>query len=393
MEEIWGNIVNWVQGPGMLLVKVLAILVIGYFVAKIAKWAIAKAIDSIGFVANANAENEGGGTIGQSFGTAVYWIVLLYVILTALSTAGLKDQIEPLYAFFDEMMAFLPNLVGAVLILAVFTIVGKVAAQALKAVLSATSLESVPQKIGIADGPVNIAGPLALFLQVFLIFLGLSSAVDVLGIEAIATPVKGILDTVMGAIPNVLVASVIFAIVYYISKLVTQLLKSALPQTGIDKAVADMGLLSGADEGVNVSNILASTAGIVILLFGGIQAIEYLQFDAITAGLEVVRNQVVQIIFGSLIIFVGLIVSGLIARAIDASGSGASDVMAKVVRYVIIALASIMGIARMGLDPTGGEFVLKVATILVFFAGLAAALAFGLGGKEWAKTKLDSWKG
>ena len=95
-----------------------------------------------------------------------------------------------------------------------------------------------------------------------------------------------------------------------------------------------------------------------------------------------------QIIFGSVIIFAGVLISGFVAKAIAAAGTGMGDFAAKAVRGIIITLASILGISRMGLDPSG-VFVTNAAQIILIGTALAGGIAFGLGGKEWAARQLD----
>ena len=75
---------------------------------------------------------------------------------------------------------------------------------------------------------------------------------------------------------------------------------------------------------------------------------------------------------------------------------GATDTAAGIVKWIIIGLALILGISRMGLDPTGGEFVLDVAKLLAMGAAIgvagAIALGFGWGGREWFGKQLENWK-
>ena len=48
-------------------------------------------------------------------------------------------------------------------------------------------------------------------------------------------------------------------------------------------------------------------------------------------------------------------------------------------KWVIIVFTTILGISRMGLDPTGGTFILDVAKYAVMGGALALAIAFRLG--------------
>ena len=95
-----------------------------------------------------------------------------------------------------------------------------------------------------------------------------------------------------------------------------------------------------------------------------------------------------QILFGSVIIFAGVMISGIVSRVMAASGSGATDFAAKAVRYVIVILSVILGISRMGLDPSG-EFITQASLIILIGASIGGGLAFGLGGREWAARQLE----
>jgi hypothetical protein len=76
----------------------------------------------------------------------------------------------------------------------------------------------------------------------------------------------------------------------------------------------------------------------------------------------------------------------------ESAGEGASDVAARVVKWIVIILSVIVGISRMGLDPTGGLFILDVAKWLVIGAAAAFAIAFGWVGRDWAARQLDKWR-
>ena len=126
----------------------------------------------------------------------------------------------------------------------------------------------------------------------------------------------------------------------------------------------------------------------MIVLLGLIQGTRTLGFEPLTNALDVVLSMGSQILFGSVIIFAGVLISGVVARAMAATGDGATDFAAKLVRYVIIVLASILGVSRMGLDPSG-TFITNAASIILIGAALAGGIAFGFGGKDWAAKQLE----
>ena len=77
--------------------------------------------------------------------------------------------------------------------------------------------------------------------------------------------------------------------------------------------------------------------------------------------------------------------------AMTATGGAASDLVAKIARYIIVVLSVILGVSRMGLDPSG-SFITDAALIILIGTALAGGIAFGLGGKDWAARQLDRWK-
>jgi len=68
----------------------------------------------------AKSVNESAGigkpTLGENIGKAVYWVVILIALTSALGLLGMESTIAPLTNMVDLFLAFLPNLVGAGLI-------------------------------------------------------------------------------------------------------------------------------------------------------------------------------------------------------------------------------------------------------------------------------------
>jgi hypothetical protein len=65
-----------------------------------------------------------------------------------------------------------------------------------------------------------------------------------------------------------------------------------------------------------------------------------------------------------------------------------ADMLGKIARYVIVIFIVMIALGQI---DVGGDIVQR--TFLIILAGLvlALALAFGLGGKEWAAAMLERW--
>ena len=94
-----------------------------------------------------------------------------------------------------------------------------------------------------------------------------------------------------------------------------------------------------------------------------------------------------KVIFGTLIIVVGIFLARIIATLVG-SGTGEGGFGQTIVRYAIIALFTAIGLTFMGLAD---QIVMLAFGLILGSAAVAAAIAFGLGGREAAGRLADYW--
>ena len=388
MEKLIENMTEQATYYAPKLISAAIIIVITIIVAMIVRAVIAKGIDATGLGKKANSTAEPGAkTLGFNLGTAAYWVIILIGMIQALTKLDMTTIVDPLNEMLGQIMAYLPKIVAAVIVFGVFMIVANVVRQAIKSVL--IFADPMPAKFGLASDNVNVSGITATVASSMIAIIGGIAALKVLDIRAISDPAIGLLEDVFGVIPNILVAGIIMGLFVFIARFVSGLARKTLPNFGVDAAVAELGILKGADRGMTASGLIASAASFFIVLLGLIQALRVLNFEALTSALNIVLEMGGQIAFGAIIIFAGVFLARMITGLMASAGSGATDVAAGLVKWVIIILSVILGISRMGLDPTGGEFILNVAEYFVIGGAAAAAIAFGWGGKDWAAAQLE----
>jgi hypothetical protein len=379
MQELQERLQASWEAFGPQVVGAIIIMAVAYILALVVRAVLGAAIDRIPFVANANRKKAAEKSIGGSIGSAGFWIVILIGLVMALERLGMKSVSDSIRVTIDQIFAYLPQIIGATITFFVFVIVARVARQAVTATLEVAHADELPKKIGLAAGPVAITSMLGAIVFALIIIPGGVAALEVLDIDAITVPAIAMLNSVMSAIPDIAVAAIIIGIFALIAKFVTDLGKKILPNTGIDGAVAKLGLLDEADSGITASTIVAQIAGLIILLLGLIQGMKTLGFEPLTEALDIVLSIGSSILFGSVIILAGVLVSGVVAKAMTATGGAASDLVAKIARYIIVVLSVILGVSRMGLDPSG-SFITDAALIILIGTALAGGIAFGLGG-------------
>ncbi|MAK60970.1 MAG: hypothetical protein CMK09_08330 [Ponticaulis sp.] len=377
---------------------VLAIIVfgIGAFLAQLISGVIGAGINRIPFVRRANEDAvSADATIGAGIGKALFYLLLLIVLAVALSIVGLTQVVAPVQNMWDDMLAFLPELVGAAALIIFGLILAGIVKRLVQSVLDAAGLDRLVSPIQDEEA-TGLSNAIAWIVYVVIAVPAVIAGIDVLGIEAISTPTTLMLNEIMDALPNVVIAGVVLAISFFIARFVSKLIEQVLPQFGIDAYVQKLGILEPKTEkGLTATKAIAGIVGIAIMLFGAVEATRLLNFQILSDFVGIVIAQGGQILFGTLIIVLGFVFANVIGKILDATGTGFSDELARYVKYAVMVLATILGVSRMGLDPMDGMFILNIAQYfalaLAVAIGVGGALAFGLGGREWAGRKLEEW--
>lgn len=390
MEQIWNNISEQFTAYGPRVLWAVIILAAAFVIGKLVQWAIQSGIKKTGF----DDLGPKGDSLGRSLGAAAFWVILLIGVIQALTRLELTQIAEPLNNMIDQIMFYLPKVFAAIVLFVVFALVARIVRQTAQAVF--VFADPIPEKLGLASGPINVSGIAATILSTIIYIIGGITALGALQVPAITEPLSGILSDILDVIPNVILASLLLAGFILIARIVSNLIDKTLPETGLNKAISEMGLLDGADKGLNASRIVSIAATFFITLLGIIQALRVLKFEVLTDAMNVVLDMGASIAFGAFIIFAGVFLARLISNAMTSAGGDTADIAAAIVKWIIIGLALILGVSRMGLDPTGGEFVLDVAKLLAMGAAVgvagAIALGFGWGGRDWFGKQLENWK-
>ncbi len=395
MNEVLTEMETTIATVGPKLLGAVAVIVIGWLVAKLVAWGLRKAVDSLSIAKSVNVSaGMGVPTLGENLGKAVYWVVILIALTSALGLLGMESTVAPLTNMVDLFLAFLPNLVGAGLIFGIGYIFASIARRAVTSVLTVARLDTLIEKAGLSQVTNMQSLPNVIGLLVFvLILLPVSIAsLDALKMEAVSIPATKMLEGILYAIPNIFIAGIVLLIASVVARFVGDFLQQLLPQFGVDEAVNKLGLLgtTASDNNLSGSIVIAKVASFLIILFGAIEAAHLLQFDTVSEVLTTVLEIGGSVIFGAIIIGFGIWVSGLVARAMSSTGEGTTvDTVAKFVKWAIIVLAVSIGLRQMGL---ANEIIVMGFSLGLGAIAVAGAIAFGLGGREWAAKKLEEWK-
>jgi hypothetical protein len=194
------------------------------------------------------------------------------------------------------------------------------------------------------------------------------------------------LNSIALAIPNVLAALVWLTLAFIIGRWVKSLLETVLPSLGFDNAVRALGVTPTTAVPSKVVGTLAMTAAIII---GLMEAARQVGGDSTAALMFQITELGGKVIFGTVIIVVGLFLARILAGLVGSS-TGESGYAQTIVKYAIVALFTAIGLTFMGLAD---QIVMMAFGLILGSAAIATALAFGLGGRDWAARQLEEWGG
>ncbi|PHR91295.1 MAG: hypothetical protein COA69_12350 [Robiginitomaculum sp.] len=391
MENI-EQYMSWLPQQFVGPVLALMTIIFGYIISKIAAAIVSSAINRTGLGRKAKTT---GGNIGKSLSKAVFWVLWLVFILMGLSRfPQLSEPLEGIKAMLDDIFKYVPRIGGAGFIFFIGWILAKIFREAATATLEAAQVDTLAIRFGVDDDGTqasnNIAKTIGGVVFAFVLFLFGVTALGVLDIDSITGPLTGMLDQVMSYIPQLLSASVVLGLAVMIGRFVSRLAQSTLPALGVDKTLNALGALDGeANASVVPSKLIGTMAFIGISLMGAIAAMNILGIEQLTRIFNQLLSLGGNITLGAIIIGAGFFIANLASRL---AGQAFGEVAGRITKIVTIVLVTFMGLSQMGI---GDEIVNTAFRSFVwaaaFAAGVGGAIAFGLGGRDWAKGKLGEW--
>jgi hypothetical protein len=125
-----------------------------------------------------------------------------------------------------------------------------------------------------------------------------------------------------------------------------------------------------------------------IVLFAAVEAARLLEFGAMAAMLTRVLELASSVLFGAVIIALGILLANILAAASSRDGKPSSEIISTMVRWGVIALATAVGLSFMGL---ANNIIALAFGLILGSVAVAVAIAFGVGGRDAAKRMLDRW--
>jgi hypothetical protein len=145
--------------------------------------------------------------------------------------------------------------------------------------------------------------------------LALPALLGALGIEALLAPVNAMLGRLLGFLPNLLGAVIIFGIGFMVARIVRDIVTGLLTAAGSEKLAERLGLSSALGD-KTLAGLLASIVFALILLPTVAAALQPLGVDAVTQPVSKLLDSVMQLIPRLLSAAIILVVAAVIGRTL-----------------------------------------------------------------------------
>lgn len=317
----------WNQYESSVLLFVVAVLyLIGFYIA-------ARIVKSVlhRLLLKTQLDNQFTKTVGleESFpiekviSVTTFWIIMIFGLLTFFDKLDLQAVTQPLNALLTEIFAYLPKLGAAAGLLVIAWILASLLE---KGIEKGSSIAKIDERLNNLDQQekegisVSKSFARAGYWLVFLLFLPM--VLGVLQMESLVTPLQDMFAKLFSYLPNIISALLIFAVGYFVARLVRQVVNSLLAASGVDKFSERTGIET------KFSDLIGTVIYTFILLLVIVQSLDALKIAAISQPaqhmIQMIFAAIPGIIAATLVIgisyYIGKLVAQLVTDLLTAAG-------------------------------------------------------------------------
>ncbi len=390
---IGGTLLGRIMGMVAQLGRALVLLLAAWFLAAVLRRAVRVALEAAGVDERLDRGTERPpGRISHAVPEIVYWVVLLLFLPPILAALDLEGVLLPIETVVNQVITFLPNVLGAIIIFLVGWFIARIAKAVVTNLLAAVGLDRAAERLGLrrilgSRTPSALLGGITYLLVLFPVIL---TGLDRLSLDVITRPASDMLGRVFSALPLLLVAVALLLTAYVVGRVIANLTCDLLRQAGFDHVLTRIGLTSTATaDDHTASNVVRVVVLALIMLFASIEAASLVGFDNAAGLLTRLLQFTGQFLLGVVFLGFGVFLANLSARAISASRVPQARLLALAARVGILLFTTAVGLRQMGI---ANEIIELAFGIVLGAVAVAFAVAFGLGGRDAAARQIERWQ-
>lgn len=365
-------------GTGLwAVIKAVLILVLAFIVAAVVKSLVIKLLTKTKIGSLFGKSGSDGAKAAESIGKIAHLFVFLLFVPGIFESLGMNEVSMPILNLLNTMWGYLPNILAAVIVLWVGFFIAKLVREILAPIFNKLKVDHLQEIAGIeAADTAKLSNTLAYIVYVLILIPVIITALQVLDIEAISNPAIKMLDIIFGFIPNILVALVLIIVGCMVAKLSGNIVENLIAAAGLDAKLSK--LLDGKNSSFVLSKVIGRTVQVIMIVFFIVESFGVLRLQVLTDIGNTVIGYMPYVLAAVLILVVCFICNAIVQKAL---AKGGQTTYALPVKCAIYVLGGFMVLNELGIasEIVNTAFILIVAALAIAFA-----IAFGLGGKDFA---------
>lgn len=387
------DFVAQITSYGANIIGAALLVFIAWVVASMLKYLTSKAMTALKLDDKISAKTADGEKLDrpvtETVGSVVYYVTFLFFVPAILSALNIKGITGPLEQMLAKLLDFVPHLIAAAAVLFFGLLVARLVRKAITGLLFIGQIDTVCSKAGCKQvfGDKGLAYLLGLIAYILVAIPVIIVALSALKIDALTNSLSGFLDMLLNATGNVIGAGIVVFVSFIIGGILAGIVSQLLEGFGFDKLIHSLGFAPKAENAVRPSTVVGKLTLIAILFFGSIAACELLGFQGLK---ELIHSFLLfggNILVAIVVLMVGIFLANLAAGLLRGK-SEKHDFLATLVRIAVLIFTGAIALHSINV---GGRIVELTFGLLLGAVCVAIALAFGIGGREFAARKLEEW--
>ena len=260
--------------------------------------------------------------------------------------------------------------------------VARLVRQLLIPIFQRIKVDKLQEKAGVqVPDSAKLSNTLAYIVYALIVIPVVIVALKVLQIEAISEPAVGMLNKIFAAIPQIIVALLVIALGYVIARFGGQIVENLIASTGVDSKLRTA--MGHEESKFALSKIVRIVLQALIIIFFVVEGVNMLGFSVLKdIGANIIKY-LPNVLAACIIFVLAVVLARLAENALQKTNLRSYTVL---VKGVIFAAAGFMALTQLGIASK----IVTYAFIGVLAAlGIAFAVAFGIGGRDFAKKTLE----
>ncbi|AXY26524.1 hypothetical protein CL176_11245 [Suicoccus acidiformans] len=324
--------------------------------------------------------------LSETVASLLYFLVLLLFLPSILSGLNIGRELDSLQQLFRGIVSYIPNILLAVVIFSVGLYFCSFIRRISQNLFEGLNLDVWIAKVtGQAKESVSdkrLAEVLASVVYVLLFIPILTLSMETLGIEAISKPILSLLNQLLAFMPKLFVAIILLIFGGFLARLLGDLVEGLLKTSGIDRYSQYLNVRGEAS--INISQIIGASVKIILFLFFLVESISVMELEVLNLIGKGVIAYLPSVISAVMLMSFGFITANVLAQFLKRVYG--SYVIAEIARYIVLGLAIFMTLDQLQIAQriVNASFIIILSALAVTFA-----LAFGLGGRDFAAKQLE----